>query len=341
VPATAVVVLTTTTALIDSVVQEMAAQWFSCKGCSGSDATQDTVKVDISSLLPNKENAEPNKENAEPNKENAEPNKTTDAAMKAKPAPNAFRVGQMVLVLRSNGTWSQSAVAECSPAMLTVVLQEGGQKQIPADLIDTSVKLLTEAQQKQAEADLKRRQEDERLRREAEEIAQREAAHQKAQQQEEHERLHREAVEKRQAEERREAEEKVQREAAQQREYEEAAVAASLECTRTLRAQELERLDEEASKAAADLAAAQEKVSAWCKKNGFKDATLQKKTFRGATKFPLHTAVKHKNAEVVGLLLQCGADKNALDSKKQTPGELAAKMNSKDGSHEKILAMLC
>jgi len=207
---------------------------------------------------------------------------------------------------------------------------EGGQKQIPADLIDTSVKLLTEAQQKQAEADLKSCQEEERLRRETEETVQREAAvQQKAQQQEEDERLHREA------------EEKAQREAAQQREYEEAAIAASAECTRTLRAKDLARLEEEASKAAADLATAQEKVNAWCKKNGFKDATLQKKTLRGATKFPLHTAVKHKDAEVVGLLLQCGANKNALDSKMHTPAELAAKMNSKDGSHEKILAMLC
>lgn len=305
------------------------AQWFSCKGCSASDATQDTVKVDISSLLPNKENAEPNKENAEPNK-------TTEIATKPKPAPNDFRLGQIILVLRSNGAWSQGAVAECKPTMLTVVLQEGGQKQIPADLIDTSVKLLTEAQQKQAEADLKLQQEDERLRQEDERLRQeeeenmlREAAQQKAQQQEEDERLQREA------------EEKVQREAAQQREYEEAAIAASVECTRTLRAKELARCEEEASEVAADLAAAQEKANAWCKKNGFKDATLQKKTLRGATKFPLHTAVKHNNAEVVGLLLQCGANKNALDSKMQTPAEVAAKRNSKDGSHEKILAMLC
>lgn len=91
--------------------------------------------------------------------------------------------------------------------------------------------------------------------------------------------------------------------------------------------------------AAEDLAEAQVKANKWCKSNGFLDVSSQKKTLRGATKFPLHTAVKHENAEMVGLLLKCGANKGMRDSKNQTPKELATKMN-KNGSHNQILAML-
>merc|ERR1711865_288117 len=70
---------------------------------------------------------------------------------------------------------------------------------------------------------------------------------------------------------------------------------------------------------------AEEKVSDWCKANGFQDMYTAKKTLRGATKLPMHTAVKHQNDEMVQLLLKCGADKEAEDSKKQTPMQLAEK----------------
>lgn len=231
--------------------------------------------------------------------------------------PGSFSVGQIVFVLRSDGSWSQAAVAECNPDMLTVVLQEGGQKQIPAGGIDGNVKPLTEEQMKKAEEEARRARE--------QQLA------------EEQERIR---LAKKSAEDR------------ARRQAEEAAMEASAaaDCAAVAEEQRLQqeaqrRADEQAMEAqqaadrAAELAAAQEKVDKWCKNNGFKDAMLPKKTLRGATKFPLHTAVKHRDEEMVGLLLQCGADSTAVDSKKQTPSQLAVKMN-KDASHDQILAML-
>jgi hypothetical protein len=84
----------------------------------------------------------------------------------------------------------------------------------------------------------------------------------------------------------------------------------------------------------------EEKVTAWCKDNGFQDLNTRKTTFRGATKFPLHTAVKHNNQEIIGMMLIVGAQKNVRDSKNHTPSELAASLN-KNGSHNQAIAMLC
>lgn len=143
---------------------------------------------------------------------------------------------------------------------------------------------------------------------------------------------------------RREAEEEEEaRRAAAQKERLEAEAAAVAEAERRLLL-EVERqrqlvAEEEAAQSAAELAAAQEKVGEWCKKNKFYDINTQKMTIRGATKFPLHTAVKHQDDEIVRLLLKCGADQHVKDSRKQTPGELAAAMN-KNGSHNQIIALL-
>lgn len=84
---------------------------------------------------------------------------------------------------------------------------------------------------------------------------------------------------------------------------------------------------------------AEKKATEWCKKNGFQNIHTPKKTFRGATKYPLHTAVKHKHEEMVGMLLLAGAQKNDKDSNNLTPSDLAAKLN-KDGSHVQILSEL-
>jgi len=84
---------------------------------------------------------------------------------------------------------------------------------------------------------------------------------------------------------------------------------------------------------------AEEKVKVWCNSNGFQDMNTQKKTLRGATKFPLHTAVKNCNQEIIGMMLIAGVDKDVRDSKNQTPIALAAKLN-KGGSHGHILTML-
>jgi len=85
---------------------------------------------------------------------------------------------------------------------------------------------------------------------------------------------------------------------------------------------------------------AQEKVNAWCKQNGYQSMNKSKYTYRGGVKFPLHTAVKHSNQEIIGMMLLAGVDKDVKDSNIQTPRELAAKLN-KNGSHGQILTMLC
>merc|ERR1711907_755340 len=81
------------------------------------------------------------------------------------------------------------------------------------------------------------------------------------------------------------------------------------------------------------------KVKDWCKKNGYKDLNTQKTTYSRRTKFPMHTAVKHSNVDIVEALLLLGAKKDVKDSQKQTPSELAAKINT-NGSHDQILALL-
>jgi len=57
-------------------------------------------------------------------------------------------------------------------------------------------------------------------------------------------------------------------------------------------------------------------------------------------KFPLHTAVKHSNQEIIEMMLLAVVDKDVRDSKNQTPSQLAAQLN-KNGSHGQILTTLC
>jgi len=84
---------------------------------------------------------------------------------------------------------------------------------------------------------------------------------------------------------------------------------------------------------------AEEKVNVWCKSNGYQDMNTQKKTLRGATKFPLHTAVKNNNPEIVAMMLTTGVHKDVRDSNNQSPSQMAAKLNM-HGSHSQILIML-
>merc|ERR1712205_146426 len=65
------------------------------------------------------------------------------------------------------------------------------------------------------------------------------------------------------------------------------------------------------------------RVLAWCKNHGYSDISSAKKTWRGVVKYPLHSAVKHDNTEMVALLLLCGAGKDVRDSKGRTPKDLA------------------
>lgn len=159
------------------------------------------------------------------------------------------------------------------------------------------------------------------------------------------EEVEREAAEKarRQEAAREAAEEAARREAverAAERAREEQAAAeakaAAAAAAAAVAAEEQRKREEAAEEAKRD---AEEKVAEWCKKNGFQDMCAQKKTFRGATKFPMHTAVKYNNQEIIGMMLLAGAEKDVMDSKQQTPSQLAEKLN-KDGSHDQVIAML-
>jgi len=177
------------------------------------------------------------------------------------------------------------------------------------------------------------------------------------------EKLEQEAAAKAVEEERRRQEQKAAAEKAKQeieeqkrvrRAAEEEAAAAEAREAAAVAAKEKLRQDQEAQQAAeerarqaaaaeaAETAAAQAEVSAWCKANGFSDMNTQKKTLRGATKFPLHTAVKQQDSEMVRMLLKCGANKDATNSKKQTSLDLAVKMSNglPDMKAQKIIALL-
>jgi len=114
------------------------------------------------------------------------------------------------------------------------------------------------------------------------------------------------------------------------------------DAARTAAAAQEERRREEVVEKQARLALkdAQEKVNAWCKQNGYQDMNTSKKTFRGGMKFPLHTAVKYSNQEIIRMMLLDGVNKDVRDSKNQTPCQLAAKVNN-NGTHGEILTMLC
>jgi hypothetical protein len=132
------------------------------------------------------------------------------------------------------------------------------------------------------------------------------------------------------------AELRARKEAAEERLRQEAA-------ERALKEAEDERLRQEAAefarkeaeeaaaqerKRASELKFAQRKMAAWCKKHGYENAKAPKSTMRGGKKYALHTAVKHEDCEAVKLLLLCGAEKDAKDSKGQTALQLAQKMQS-------------
>lgn len=64
-----------------------------------------------------------------------------------------------------------------------------------------------------------------------------------------------------------------------------------------------------------------------------------KRTKMMKTKYPLHTAVKLGDQEMVLLLLSCEANPNLKNSAGQTPKQLAIKLN-KNGSHDGIIGVL-
>jgi len=134
------------------------------------------------------------------------------------------------------------------------------------------------------------------------------------------------------------AEDGVPRKPAEQRAHEEQKANAA-RADAALSAMEAEKQQQKLERARKEKLEAEERVTAWCKQNGFQDMHTQKNTFVGATKFPLHTAVKYNNREIISMMLLAGTQKNVKDSKMQTPRELAIKMN-KDGSHNEIILRL-
>mmetsp|Transcript_63213 Transcript_63213/g.175926 ORF Transcript_63213/g.175926 Transcript_63213/m.175926 type:complete len:231 (-) Transcript_63213:20-712(-) len=80
-------------------------------------------------------------------------------------------------------------------------------------------------------------------------------------------------------------------------------------------------------------------LEAFLKENNYRGVNEKRKTALKA-KYPLHTAVKRNNDDVVRILLEAGADPRLADSNKLTPQQLASKLNS-DGSftaiHDRLL----
>eukprot|EP00747_Dinoflagellata_sp_TGD_P163148 gnl/TRDRNA2_/TRDRNA2_181522_c0_seq1.p1 gnl/TRDRNA2_/TRDRNA2_181522_c0~~gnl/TRDRNA2_/TRDRNA2_181522_c0_seq1.p1 ORF type:complete len:279 (-),score=98.56 gnl/TRDRNA2_/TRDRNA2_181522_c0_seq1:191-940(-) len=183
-----------------------------------------------------------------------------------------------------------------------------------------------EAEKLAREARLKAELEENRRRQEEEEARKRQEALQRAREESE-KRIREEAA-------RREQEEQERMEAERKREEEE----------RKKREQELEqarRQREEAAKAEAaererQAAEAKAKVESFLKQRKFKSVDDTKGTLSKTT--PLHTAVKEKDAQMVGLLLWAGADPERKVSGK-TPRAIAEKSNKK-GSHDQVLSAL-
>jgi hypothetical protein len=80
-------------------------------------------------------------------------------------------------------------------------------------------------------------------------------------------------------------------------------------------------------------------VKAWLKQKGYKDINVPKVMRRRRAKYPLHSAVKDNDAEMVWLLLKCGANVEARNSENQTPVEVAEKLQKND-SHSQVLHLL-
>lgn len=99
---------------------------------------------------------------------------------------------------------------------------------------------------------------------------------------------------------------------------------------------EQRRRDEE--DAAAEEQAAKHRLDDWLKQEKFTGVNDKRKTMM-KSKFPLHSAVKRKDAETIQLLLRFGADPTGKDSNGLTPKDLAQK-NNKDGSMDVIVQVL-
>ncbi|CAE6928024.1 Ctdspl2 [Symbiodinium natans] len=85
-------------------------------------------------------------------------------------------------------------------------------------------------------------------------------------------------------------------------------------------------------------AEARKQVLPFLLQNGF-HTVKSKKTFFWRSWYPLHAAVKYNDLETVRLLITAGADLQKLNSRGETPEQLAERLN-RSGSHADILQAL-
>lgn len=114
----------------------------------------------------------------------------------------------------------------------------------------------------------------------------------------------------------------------------------ALRLEREVREAERRRLDELEAERLKRARAAQDqgKVRAFCKAHGYAGVHCRRQRL-WKFKFPLHSAVKANNAEMVELLLAAKADACARNSAGQTPMQLALRSNI-DGSFGAVLQVL-
>jgi len=221
-------------------------------------------------------------------------------------------------------SWACKPCSNSDPASDTVKVDyskfstsgEDKENSVPSlqanDKIKDEAKARAEAERKECELKRQRDQEQEHEQRRQEEAA---------------ETLRREEEDRRRLEEEQEQlrrQEEVQR----QKEIEEAA-------QRELEEQERKRAEEQRVREDQE---AQERVSVWLKKNGFGSMNAKKKSLMSSL-YPLHCAVSQNDSAMVQLLIRFNADPQLANSSKQTPRQLADKLNKK-GSHSEVLAVL-
>merc|ERR1719387_3089974 len=145
-----------------------------------------------------------------------------------------------------------------------------------------------------------------------------------------------EAAEQKQLQLQAEAEERERQRAAEAKRAAEAAELQRRQMEEAKREREArERAEEEARRARKERQDA-EKVAAFLRAKGFNGVTTGRRKML-KTSYPLHAAVADKDAEMIALLLQAGADPAQKNSSGVTPEQQAVKLN-KNGSHEAVLA---
>mmetsp|Transcript_6689 Transcript_6689/g.16353 ORF Transcript_6689/g.16353 Transcript_6689/m.16353 type:complete len:237 (-) Transcript_6689:166-876(-) len=83
-----------------------------------------------------------------------------------------------------------------------------------------------------------------------------------------------------------------------------------------------------------------QRLQAWLKANRFKGVNGKKSKWYVRFFYPLHHAVRRKDAEMVELLLENDADASLKDSSKRTPLMLAQTLHAKKGEYAQVLTAL-